>query len=75
VTDMTLTHKGLFCGLVPVWLDMNQPECPGVEARGGILGEIWLDIVEGMFGIFCYLATIANPEFEPMYPIRITGEL
>lgn len=71
--EMQRTHKGLFAGLAPIWLDMSEPECPAIEARGGLVGELWLDIAEGMFGVFCTLATMVNSEFEPVFPIRITG--
>lgn len=71
---MKRTHKGLMYGIVPVYLDFTERECPGVEARHWSL-EWLLDVVEAMFGLFCMVATTINPTLDPQFPIKITGVL
>lgn len=71
---MKATHKGwfLFC---PIYADMaTNPEAPGLWARWE-----WL---EWLFSVahFCQSSMIgflsmANPDYEPAFMIRLTGEL
>lgn len=70
---MKRTHKGLMYGCVPVYLNMDCGDCPEVEGRN-LLCEIGLSIVEPLFGLFTYIMTALDPAYEPMYPIKITGE-
>lgn len=68
------SHYGWFCGLVPVYVGNLDSGCPELEARNGI-PEFYFTCIEGMFGLFCWAASFVNPEFEPMFPIQITGEI
>lgn len=72
--EFVTTHHGRFCGIVPIRIDMRAPEDIALEAKGGIFGEILLDVVEGLFGVFCSLMMAISKDFEPMFPILITGE-
>lgn len=75
MTTPKRTHKGLMFGIVPVFLDMSNPQCPVVEGRN-FLCEILLDIVEPLFGFCIYLRTsIDDSGYEPAFPVRITGQL
>ena len=75
---MKHTHTGMFCGIVPIWLNMTNEEEPEIEVRGtGALKtalELLMDVVEGAFGLYCMACSLLNPNFEPLYPIKITGE-
>lgn len=71
---MKRTHKGLMYGIVPVYLDFTIPQCPGVEGR--LWGcEALLTACDLIFEMSCYLISLADPDFEPMFPIKITGVL
>ncbi|WP_375191818.1 hypothetical protein [Marinobacter sp.] len=71
---MKRTHKGLMYGVVPVYLDFTNRECPGVEGR--FFGcEALLTLCDLVFEVTCYLVTLARPDFEPMFPIKVTGVL
>lgn len=70
---MKATHYGwfLFC---PVYVDMTLDPAPGVWARWE-----WLDPLlsaahwcqESMIGFL----SAANPDYEPAFAIRLTGEV
>lgn len=71
---MKRTHKGLMYGLVPCYFDFTIRGCPEVEGR--FIGcEATLTVCEFAFEAFCYVMTMANPDYEPLFPIKITGVL
>lgn len=65
------THEGWFCGCVPIRADFAMPDCPIIEAKGGVLGEVLFDVAEFFFGMVVLLKTMIDPEYEPAYPLRI----
>lgn len=65
-------HVGWFCGLCPVYIAGIDSGEPTLVERNWV-PEWWLDMTEALFGAFCYFASWADPEFEPVYPIWITG--
>lgn len=50
---------------------MNDDDAPGIKAKGGFIGEIALNLMEGLFGCFTFMATALNPDYEPMYAIKL----
>lgn len=71
---MRRTHKGLMYGIVPCYFDFTDRQCPGVEGR--FVGcEILLTLCDFAFEAFCYVVTLAKPDYEPMFPIQITEVL
>lgn len=71
---MRRTHKGLMYGIVPCYFDFTNEECPEVEGR--FLGcDLLCDVVEIIFSAFCFVATFLNPDYEPLFPIKLTGTL
>lgn len=68
----TFTHRGWFCGLVPVYIGNLESEAPLLVERNGI-PEWWHSFVEALFGTFVFVATMLAPDYEPMYPIIVTG--
>ncbi|AIM40761.1 hypothetical protein PR08_gp03 [Idiomarinaceae phage Phi1M2-2] len=64
------THHGRFLG-VPVWLDMTDEECPAIEAKYGILGNLAMDFMEALFGVFIWVCTMVNSDYEPLFPIMV----
>ncbi len=67
------THFGSMYG-VPVWFDMTDSELPGVESRYWGTGLV-LDVMEGMMMFCCSVRCMFDPEFEPMFPMLIKGEI
>lgn len=71
--DFKPTHKGTLFG-VPVLIADLETEAPQIAGRW--FGcETALSIMENLFGFYCYVMCTINPDFEPMYPIKVTGEV
>lgn len=70
---MSFTHKGLFCGVVPVYLDMTDEDCPLVVERHWLILPLFI-ATELVFGCCVFVRTLFDAEYEPMFPIKITGE-
>lgn len=69
------THKGLMFGIVPVYIDMHDDECPSIIGRNWFCEYVLLTPVEVLFNVLCMMMTFFNPEYEPTFPITITKEL
>lgn len=71
--QLEYTHIG-WIGLCPVYIGDLDKEGPCVKVRYPWL-EYWLDFNDWLIGfaIWCYSAM--NPDWEPMFPIRITGKI
>lgn len=72
--EMNRTHKGLLFGIVPVYLDMTNEQEPIVEVRWSWLDPI-ADICAEIFGLCVAFRQFVDPDYEPMFPIRVTGEI
>ena len=69
--NMHVTHYGLMYGIVPIKIDFTDHQCPGIAGRW--FGcEMLLSVFDMLFGIFCYVVTWIDPDYDPMFPIRIT---
>lgn len=71
---MKRTHKGFLFGIVPVYLDMTDSDCPGLEVRHWSLTPL-LYLCEAIFGICVFLKSMIDIEYEPAFPIKVTGEI
>lgn len=70
---LTYTHKGWF-GLCPVYLARLSSPAPVVEPRHWSLA--WLmDLTELLFACAFMLRMVADPHYEPQWPLQITGKL
>lgn len=67
------THKGWFA-FCPVWLGNLDSDAPLVATRNGI-PEIVMDAAEACIGLCIVVISLFNPDYEPLYPIRVSGEL
>lgn len=74
VIQQQFTHYGWFCGLVPVYLADVESEGPLLVERNWV-PEWYFGLVELLFGWFCTISSLLNPEFVPMFPILISGEI
>lgn len=72
-SGMRPTHKGWFA-FCPVYVDMTDEDCPGVEARWAIL-EPLLTLATWLQGAAELVAQYIDPEHDPYWRIRITGEI
>lgn len=67
------THYGWFAGC-PVYLaDIGSASATMVE-RNWIPGW-WLSFVTDAFGCCIYVRSFLDPDYEPMFPIAISGEI
>jgi len=71
--EMKATHCGWFL-FAPVYLDMTTPEEPGMWARWECM-EFLVVIAHGMQVAMMNLLQAIDPDYEPMWMIRITGEV
>lgn len=73
MTDIEYTHKGWF-GVCPVFLAEIDSDGPIMDPRHWSLVPLfWFSEILMAFVVFCTSAM--NPEWEPVWPIRITGEI
>jgi hypothetical protein len=70
---MKFTHKGWFF-MCPIYLNPNEGEGMNAEARYAWL-EWWFTVQEYIFSAMVFICESINPEYEPMFPFYITGEL
>lgn len=66
------THKGLLFGFIPVYMKFEDSEHPLLAGRN-IFCDLLVNIMEPIFDIFFFVCKLLNPDFEPGYPIKITG--
>lgn len=66
-------HKGwfLFC---PVYIGSKDTNCPNMVERNGVPEWVWHAAL-GLFDINCIIMSWVNPNFDPLFPILVTGEL
>lgn len=69
---MKATHKGwlLFC---PVYMNLDNDEAPDVWARKAWL-EPLLSLSTWLQQQFMFIMSYANPDYEPMFAIKVTGK-
>jgi hypothetical protein len=66
-----LTHKG-WLGFCPIYVGNLHGDSPLVVERWRILAPLlWFNT--WIFGLFFTMATMIDPEYEPQWPLRITG--
>lgn len=68
------THYGLLFGIVPVYVDMTDPHCPAIDERHWSLVPL-NELCHALFGAYTWLATAISAEYEPGFPLTITGEI
>ncbi len=71
--DPKFTHKGWFM-LCPIKIAEPDSGAPMVAARWWFL-EWWLSINEAFQASQIRVLTLIDPDYEPMWMLRITGEL
>ena len=69
---ITFTHKG-WIGVCPIYIADPDGECC-VEPRLSIYWPL-MRLGDAVFAMGFWLRTMVDPFYEPMWPIRITGEL
>jgi len=68
------THKGLFLSFIPVLV--ADIECADPVMTGRWFWADWLFyIAEPPFNLFLMVMSFMNPDFEPSFPVRITGTI
>lgn len=72
--EFKATHHGSLHG-VPCWIDMRDDVAPGIQAKGGFIGELALDTMELLFEFYCALRCSIDSDFEPMFSIKLGEEV
>lgn len=74
--DGRFRYKGWFFAC-PVYMNFEEDQFgefgAEVEARHEWL-EWWFSVNEFFVGISIWLMSLLNPEYEPAFPFRVTGE-
>ena len=70
---MEFTHKGWF-GFCPVYFGNLGSDHPAVLARKNVFTPLMI-CSESIFRFMFFILGTINPEYEPMWPLRITGKL
>lgn len=66
------THYALFAGLVPCYVS-DDAECR-LQERNWI-PEVSLTAAQWLYGNFIAFMSLLDDDYEPMWPIVITGEI
>jgi hypothetical protein len=69
---MRYTHKGWFW-FCPIFLSPEEPDCP-IEARFAWL-EWLFSVCECFEAARIFVTSAFNPEYEPTFMFRVTGEI
>lgn len=70
---MKLTHKGWF-GLCPVYIGGLDTDAPLLVERSRLLLPLMM-LSEAIFGALIWMRSASDPDWEPQWPIRVTGEI
>jgi len=68
------THYGLMYGVVPIYVDMTDEDCPVVATRN-FIPEWALTLVDVLWGTAIFFLTLVNPDYEPTFAITLTREI
>ena len=71
--NFTITHKGLFFYIIPIYLDMRDEYCPAIAGRHWIF-EPFLMVMDTLFSAADYVADRLFGA-ELTMPMLITGEI
>ncbi len=69
----TLTHKGWF-GICPVYIGGLESDAPLLLERHWTALPL-MKLSEAIFAVVIFMKSAANPEWEPAWPICVTGEI
>ena len=67
------SHCGWFYAC-PVYIGNLESEGPTIAARN-FVPEWWLTVNEFVLGACIFVLSNLDPEWEPVFPIRVTGKL
>lgn len=67
------THKGWFL-LCPIYIAGLNTEAPFLDPRHWSLMP-WFLLNEALLALFFFVSSLVDKDFEPVFPIRVTGEL
>src|SRR5690554_2760130 len=73
MNNFTITHKGLFFYIIPIYLDMRDESCPSIAGRHWLFLPL-LIVMDALFSAAYYAADWLFGAELPM-PVLITGEI
>lgn len=66
------THTALYCGIVPVYINMRNSDCPDVAVRNW-LPEFLLDIMDFILYPVEVARSAIDPDYESLFAFKLTG--
>lgn len=70
---MQFTHKGWFL-LCPIYIADLDTDAPFIHPRHWSL-MAWMLVNEALLATFLFVRSMMDPDYEPLFPIKVTGEL
>jgi hypothetical protein len=70
--EQEFTHKGLYAGMIPIYIDMRNSEAPGVAVRNWY-PDCLIDVAEVLLYPIEMIWQILDPEHQPMFALVLTG--
>lgn len=68
------THYGFIYGIVPIYVDISNDECPNIEVRN-FVPAILLTICEEIYFAMIDLSNLMGANIEPVFAIKLTGKI
>lgn len=68
------SHYGWFAGLVPIYMGDVDSDAPVITERNWV-PEWYFWTMEAVFGLFCWVMSMLSADFEPAFPMVITGRI
>lgn len=68
-----VTHLGWFFAC-PVYIGATDSDAPLIVPRR-FIPEWWLTVNDWAFCMFVVLVQLVRPDFDPYYPIKVTGDV
>lgn len=68
------THYGWLYGVVPIYVNVTNSECPDIESRHWVFEPLML-FVDLAYSFTSLVGSMIFKDFEPMFAIKLTGRI
>lgn len=70
--EKEFTHKGMYAGMVPIYVNMRNSEAPDVAVRNGY-PDFLIDVADALTYPVEMVRQMLDPEHQPMFALKLTG--
>lgn len=70
--EKEFTHTALYCGIVPVYINMRNSDCPDVAVRNWY-PEFLMAVMDFLLYPVEFVLQTVDPEHESMFSFKLTG--